>query len=570
MAKKVGLNEISKWLIEELNKIESEDLPLGRKNQKTKRVCERAMRDLWIKIDTSKPNGNQDLVEQKDGFINESTYNSYLTRLRRRIGEAGIKSLTLDKDFEKLKKDCTIFKKELEKVDLSTSITISKAMKPLNDIVLSSSWWVKFGITEKQGKKISGSILKFSGSNRAVVEHLTRDAAFKGRVVERCDVRRKKTETLRNDRKLSIIKTIELATILCKSRNWEYLAIGLGLATGRRSSEILQFGTFEAVDKSRFKFTGQRKNKHKQDDVNALPCLIDSALVVESIERLRSMDEVIKMKKDFKKKESEAEIALRLNNRSHGRLCNSIDELMTDIYSDMNITYHKWVFKDTRAAYAHAAIAMHEAREESAGREFKYKGDKLTKYYFQRVLLHTRENTSEMYEAFTILESKQELKRYHIDKARKRGEESYFESRVKLLKEWLTEDINQPYQKLINWCIDAIAKDPLIVINTTKLRSEAGGRAATISEFVKELIARKLNAPDLIIVIPKDKEPVIKHKRVYVTYTVTFEVEVDVEINEEEEDEDEAIRIAINNAKHDLDLDDGDISHEVEYIDDLE
>lgn len=570
MKKVVGLNAISAWLVGELKNIEAEDLPLGRKNQKIKRTCERAKRDLWVKVDSSKPDGNQELIAQGDGLINESTYNSYLTRLRRRIAEAGIKSLTLDKDFDKLKNNCKVLNKQLEKVDLTTAITIRITMKPIKDLVLTGGWWKKYSLTEKEGQKVEKHILSFSGDNRSVMEHLTRDTATKERTTSRTKLRKKETETLKNDRKLSVIKTIELATILCKSRNWEYLAIGLGFATGRRSSEIMHFGTFEVLDKARFKFSGQRKNKNKEDDVNTLPCLIDSKLVVEAIERLRDMPEVKAMKKDFKKKESDAEKALKLNNRSHGKLCASIDSMMEDIYQTMEVKYHPWVFKDTRSAYAHTSLVMLEAREVSAGREFKYKGDKLGKYYFQKVLLHTSDQTSELYEAFTILESKNDLKRYQIDKARKRGEESYFESRVKLLKEWLTEDISQPVKNLIQWCIDAIAKDPCIEINNSVLRKEAGGRAATIAEFVKELIARKLNAPDLIIVIPEDKEPMIKHKRVYVTYTVTFEVEVDVEINEEEEDQDEAIRIAVDNAKYDLDLDDGDISHEVELVEDLE
>ncbi|MCD9550749.1 hypothetical protein GLP21_19225 [Photobacterium carnosum] len=581
MKKVVGLNAISVWLVGELKKIEAEDLPLGRKNQKIKRTCERAKRDLWVKVDSSKPDGNQDLIAQGDGLINESTYNTNITKLRRRIAEAGIKSLTLDKDFDKLKNNCKVLNKQLEKVDLTTAITIQKTMKPIKDLVLSGGWWKKYSLTEKEGGKVEKHILSFSGDNCSVMEHLKRDTAIKERTIIRTKLRKKKTETLKNDRNLSVIKTIELATILCKSRNWEYLAIGLGLATGRRSSEILHFGTFEVLDKARFKFSGQRKNKNKEDDVNTLPCLIDSKLVVEAIERLRDMPEVKNMKQSIKKDEngektdvwdalSNAERALIINNKSHGKLCASIDSMMEDIYQTMEVKYHPWVFKDTRSAYAYTSLVMLEAREVSAGREFKYKGDKLGKYYFQKVLLHTSDQTSELYEAFTILESKNDLKRYQIDKARKRGEESYFESRVKLLKEWLTEDINQPVKNLIQWCIDAIAKDPCVEINNSVLRKEAGGRAATIAEFVKELIARKLNAPDLIIVIPEDKEPVIKHKRVYVTYTVTFEVEVDVEINEEEEDEDEAIRIAINDAKYNLDLDDGDVSHDIDSIEDLE
>ncbi|WP_318420018.1 protelomerase family protein [Photobacterium leiognathi] len=569
MKKVVGLNAISEWLISELKKIEKEDLTLGRKNQKIKRICERAKRDLWVKVDKSKPDGNQDLIEQKEGFINESTYNSYLTRLRRRIGEAGVKSLTLDKDFDKLLKDCKELKSDLKKVDLSTSITIRTTIKPLKDMVLKAGWWKSYKITEKRAESISKLILGFSGDNKAVLEHLTRDTASKDRTKQRASIKKKQTETLKNDRKLSVIKTIELATLLCKSRNWEYLAIGLGFATGRRSSEILHFGTFEALDKSRFKFTGQRKNKHKQDDVNTLPCLIDSKLVVESVERLRAMPEVLAMKKDFKKNESEAEIALKLNNRSHGKLCSSIDELMSGVYEDLEVTYHAWVFKDTRSAYAHTAMAMLEAREESAGREFKYKGDKLGKYYFQQVLLHSSDKTSELYEAFSILESKTDLKRYHIDKARKRGEKSYFESRTKLLKEWLEEDISKPYEKLINWCVDAIAKDPLVVINTSILRKEAGGRATTISDFVKDLNDRKLNAPDLILVVPEKEEEQTVIKRVYVTYTLTIEREIDVKINPEEEDEDEAIQQALNNDRYELDIDEAEISHDY-YVSELD
>lgn len=568
MSKIVGLNAISGWLIGELKKIEGEDLPLGRKNQKVKRACERAKRDLWVKVDTTKPDGDSELVEQESGMINESTYNSYLTRLRRRINEAGIKSFTIDKDLDKLKKDCKPLSKQIAKVDFSTAITIRLTIKPLKELVKVKGWWAKYKLTEKQADKIAKVVLGFSGDNKAIMEHLTRDTSLKERTALRAKSKKRRTETMQTERKLSVIKTIELATLLLKSRNWEHLTIGIALATGRRASEVLHFGIFEAVDKARFKFSGQRKNRSKANDVNTLPCIVDSKLVVEAVELLRGFPDVKDFKHDWKGI-SEAEQALRLNNRSHAKLGEVTNDLMQSVYEDMEIEYLAWVFKDTRAAYAHTSLAMYEARENSAGREFKYKGDKLGKYYFQKILLHTSDETSELYEAFTVLESKNDLNRYQIDKARERGNNSYFADRLDLLKEWKAENDRKAFDKYLDWCIEAITKDPTITINNTILRTECKGRVTIVSEFARELKDRKLDRADLILVIPEDKEPETKRKVITVSYTVTFNEEIEIEI-EEDENEDEAIDSAIRNHYGDLNMYDGDMEYDIDDVEDLD
>lgn len=565
MKKVLGLKAISEWLIEEIKKIENENITLGRKNQKIKRACDKAKKNLWIKVDMSKPDGNQDLIPQEKGFINESTYKSYLTRLRRRINEAGIKSLTLDNDFEKLLVDCKPLSRQLKKVDKTTAITIRLTMKPVKDLIKKAGWWKSFKITEKQSKKIEKCILAFSGDNKAAMEQLTTDAIMKERTNERVKRRKIKTETLKEDRKLSIIKVIELANALLNARSWELLTIGLGFATGRRASEILHFGQFSESGKLNLKFKGQRKNRVKANEESKIPSIVNPSLVVEAVKRLRDMPEVKEFKRDFNGI-SEAEQALKLNNRSHAKLCARTDELMKDIYEQMKVDYLEWVFKDTRSAYAHTALSMLEAREINAGREFKYKGAKLGKYYFQKVLLHSNDETSEMYEAFTILEPKTELKRYHIDKARGRGEKSYFKDRLELLKEWLKSNDRPAFEKYITWCISAIKKDPSISINNTILRRECKGRVTIVSEFVRELVERRLNLVDLILVIPEEKEPKITTKQISVTYTVTIEQEIEVEIIEGEK-ESEAIDAAVNERFDDLSLDDGYMDYDIQLID---
>lgn len=567
-----GLNAISEWLITEIKEIEQESITLGKKNQKAKRRAEKAKKLLWIKLDTSKPKGLTDIVEQDDDMISETTYNAYLTRLRRRLSEACIVSFSLGSDFNKLLDTAKVFKKKLKKIDLKNAITIRKGMKELKAIVEGEGWYKEYGITKKEAEKIRTNILSFSPDLKAVREQLTRTEAIKSRMEQRARNRRLNSEKAQGERTFSIRRVIMLANALTKSDHWTNITIGLGLATGRRPSEILHFGHFEALDKHRLKFSGQRKNKDKAENTSTIPCLIDSALVVDAIERLRQSKQVRLAKHDFRL-ETEAEQALKLNNRTHTRLNESISGLMNGLdFEDKKPMSTPWRFSDTRAAYAHTALAMLEAREASAGREFKYVGEKLAKYYFQKILLHTNSETSEIYHRFTVEETKNELKRYHIDKAKKRGEDTVFGDRIALLNEWLTEVDRAAYIKYLNWCVAQLKQDPLIEFNTSMLRTDCGGRAQTISEFFALMKKRNLHLPDLIIITPEDTEdePKTVRKLVEVTYTLTFTREIEVSIMEDE-DENALIEEAIRQEQSNLDPDwADDCESEINLVEEIE
>lgn len=83
---------------------------------------------------------------------------------------------------------------------------------------------------------------------------------------------------------------VEIAIDLIKTRNgYSKVAVGLGLLTGRRSTEILKTTIFEIVDDCTVIFTGQLKKKEGESKPYMIPVLTDSTAIVEALGYIRSM-----------------------------------------------------------------------------------------------------------------------------------------------------------------------------------------------------------------------------------------------------------------------------------------
>jgi len=93
-----------------------------------------------------------------------------------------------------------------------------------------------------------------------------------------------------NLKPLDPLPLIETAIDLIKTRSgYSKVAVGLGLLTGRRSTEILKTAIFEIINDSNVVFTGQLKKKEGESKPYPIPVLCDSADIVEALGYIRSL-----------------------------------------------------------------------------------------------------------------------------------------------------------------------------------------------------------------------------------------------------------------------------------------
>lgn len=155
-------------------------------------------------------------------------------------------------------------------------------------------------------------------------------------------------------------KQMQLMSLLLSdssAHQWEALAVGVAMATGRRSIEVLFQGEFEKIDNNRLKFTGQAKKRGGvTGDEMEIYSLADANVVLKALSRLRSFANIASLAG------LKAERHYSVNELVSNRTAGPLNKFMRDLIDRFPITLegHRrdWVFKDTRAMYAKTCFEL--------------------------------------------------------------------------------------------------------------------------------------------------------------------------------------------------------------------
>lgn len=155
-------------------------------------------------------------------------------------------------------------------------------------------------------------------------------------------------------------KQMQLMSLLLSdssAHQWEALAVGVAMATGRRAIEVLFQGEFEKIDNNRLKFTGQAKKRGGvTGDEMEIYSLADANVVLKALSRLRSFSNIASLAS------LKAERHYSVNELVSNRTAGPLNKFMRDLVDRFPITIegHRrdWVFKDTRAMYAKTCFEL--------------------------------------------------------------------------------------------------------------------------------------------------------------------------------------------------------------------
>ena len=561
----VGFTTIRTWLIDELDKISRTDKTLKQKDASAKNLGKKALENLWVKTADRRPVKEKDeYYTPEDEQITAATHNRYVTRLRRDIEEAGIIGFGFHDDLKLIKKSYPKQVKNLEDIDTRTYRTIEKSIK---NLIRKANLSLNKSKKEDTKKEYNNYIneLKSLYKTNPIMLTLVRANQERENMSKREENRKRKYQ--KKPRNFSGVKLFDTCSLLLKSSDWRDLAIGVAISTGRRCAEVIFYGQFEDGAKGKLKFKGLRKSKVKAENEYQIPALVDHDMIFNAIDKLRESGKITALVKRLNDlKLHDAEYSRRLESAVSGQLNTRINE----VFNPEEKKDIRWMFKDSRALYARTNYAIYQANSKKAGRAPMQEVE-----FFRSVLLHTDMNETLSYMQFRLSDS-DKLNAYQIKKAKKEGENLKFKDRIPLLvdlaeKAVITE--SRAFTKYLAWTIEKVKSEPESIIDTSLMRKECGGKAATLGEFVRLLQAEKLDKPNLMIQKSKEKpKPKMIKKLITVDINLSFTQEVEIEFEEgEEEREEELINIAVNDCAyhletHENDSMDFDIS-DIEVID---
>ena len=137
------------------------------------------------------------------------------------------------------------------------------------------------------------------------------------------------------------------------SDDFNHLALGVALATGRRAVEVIHQGSFEVVNDNCILFGGQAK-KGRGVDIKPykIPTLINTTLIVKAVKQLRSTEKYKALKKELKNVRPEK--INRAINTACARMLNYTAKRVLDPDTKPEDSLVK--FKDSRVIAVQAAI----------------------------------------------------------------------------------------------------------------------------------------------------------------------------------------------------------------------
>jgi integrase len=192
----------------------------------------------------------------------------------------------------------------------------------------------------------------------------------------------KKDEQRRNLSPINCVdKYLQTIENLLKSPDYRELSVGLIAATGRRISEILSTASFAQIGQFEVAFEGQLKAKGETGEYAAFT-LVESALIVDGILKLRRMAEIKEMKHW-----NLAEIDSGKNNTVNRYVKQHFVELIDPPHGEKELSS-----KNLRAAYAAIAIYLFCPSNHSES------------LFIKERLGHTSDATASNYEDYQVVD----------------------------------------------------------------------------------------------------------------------------------------------------------------------
>lgn len=417
---------------------------------------------------------------RKTGKVSLTTYNRYLSDIRKALMETGEKSHTWERQIKAAIKTHANHKARFE----------SLLSLPLSDVVQALAAWRKELSGDRDSVQLRELLKRGLRPFPVVFETLAMPAGFAEdfQSHQKNKIKEKQSSLINID----FSTLLELITNLLstpKSDPYfaEKLALGISLASGRRQIEVCVIGTF-LTEKSNYdlNFDGQAKTKGAKSAFT-IPTLAPASIIIDAVKDLRETTSIANIMKHVNDAE-EIKKNRVFNNKS--RQYNFIANKVLNRAFKSKENGESWVFKDSRALYAKAAYLLYVKEQES-----KKKSICTEDIFYSEFLGHTDEQAKEAYKAFNVI-SKEQISRVTENMIAEVAETKSPVTRIEGLKKLALGKVitsNTTYKKVMQKIIELIEEDPARAITKVWLRKDVkGGKTVTLNALFEIIEKEKL------------------------------------------------------------------------------
>lgn len=556
--RKIDLDQIIKEMFHEIDEINKSERSQGQKTQAFRRSAEKVTRALYGKRAKSKRNA-----------IAPNTASKYLTKIRNQVTEKGWLHHSLPTTLERLIKKYPTYQYLIEplqglalnetrlatkalKDKLLQADRLRKAIKAIN--VNSTHYASDVNTVSKKFKDWKPEIQKLKTVNKADraphKEALLVLLEKIGKFFNELDTLKVDHEIMRwlvKDSFTSAVSSETSAFVLSKKKgesiyidyptimarcefllspvnidvwNWEALATGIALATGRRAIEVLVQGEFVKAGTHKLMFSGQAKERGGVDRENKFEIysLVEADKVIAAIETLRSYPKITSMIEQLEEGRH-----YQFNELVHNRTAAYLNDFMRNMMEGAEmatgIPDRAWVFKDTRAIYAAICFKLFFDTDK---RWKKMDQD----MFFQTLLGHSDPKAQAHYKQFKILRAGQKWESLVAEEKNRLDELTRFDEHKDIVASAALVRMHDNVKKLVE-------QDPDIDIKQRTIKSNFGGNYATIRKYLAIVEEALSFDTTLDTILKQDDGEKAKVKKAVVKETVTKTTETTELVDDE-------------------------------------
>lgn len=474
--RKLDKQQLINELVEAVKKIDNDDSL--QQFQRTKHY-QRAAQKLRSRM-------YEDGRRSEDTKLSLMSYRRYLSDVRKALRSLGWKHHSLPKVVDRLARKHPDFKKELHRLISQDSEKMRRSHTELCQAAKA-----QYKATRLTKFRVAYDDFKKMYLDHDVLRHLAMQPTDKDDIADadKEALERKKTSTISVNYNWVLARINELTN----STQFGYQALGLALACGRRSVEILYQGRFKPVGENTVEFSGQAKERGGADHKTkyTIYTLIPAQDFCEKLKAFRKLEPVAALKQYDELPETQR------NTEINRRTAKTLNTATKKIFGD-DAAMFKW----SRAIWARVVYTLHFEKDQ----QWQNTDEDI---FWREMLGHDRDDTQQHYKYVKL--SFEPIEDDYADEpeyTNKHGENIRVKRLLRLAKDYRVAN-RKALVKINEYLMQAINDEPTAKFTRSSVARELGSNRKAINEYfemIEDSYGKMLEKPEIAAAKPTKEE----------------------------------------------------------------
>lgn len=421
-----------------------------------------------------------------DTKLSLMSYRRYLSDVRKALRGLGWKHHSLPKVVDRLSRKYPEFKKELHKLISQDSEKMRRTHTELCQSVKA-----QYKATREKKYRDAYDEFKKMYLDHDVLRHLAMQPTDKDDIADadKAALEAKKTSTISINYNWIIARINELTN----SSQFGQQALGLALACGRRSVEILYQGRFKANGEYTVEFSGQAKERGGADHDSkfTIYTLIPAKDFCQKLKAFRQLEPVAALKQYDELPETQR------NTEINRRTAKTLNTATKQVFDDK-----KAMFKWSRAIWARIVYTLHFEKDE----QWKNTDEDI---FWREMLGHDRDDTQQHYKYVKLsFDDIEDDFSSELEYANKHGENIRVKRLMRMAKDYRVAN-RKALVKINEYLMKAINDEPTASFTRSSVARALGSNRKAINEYfemIEDSYGEMLKKPELAAAKPTKEE----------------------------------------------------------------